>query len=40
MKVPNVITFSGSRRGMSDEQGLENSVLLLNKRRRSPRTRA
>jgi len=31
MKVPNVITFSGSRRGMSDEQGLENSVLLLNK---------
>jgi len=26
---PNVITFSGNRRGMSDEEGLENSTILL-----------
>ena len=30
-RVPNVITFSGNRRGMSDEEGLENSVLGLNR---------
>jgi hydroxypyruvate isomerase len=30
-KVPNVITFSGNRRGMSDEEALDNCVLLLNK---------
>jgi len=28
---PNVITFSGNRRGMPDEQGAENCVLFLNK---------
>jgi hydroxypyruvate isomerase len=28
---PNVITFSGNRRGMPDEEGAANSVLLLNK---------
>jgi hydroxypyruvate isomerase len=30
-RVPNVITFSGNRRGMSDEEGIENSVLGLNR---------
>ena len=30
-KVPNVITFSGPRKGMSDQEGLDNSVLILNK---------
>ena len=29
--VPNVITFSGNRRGMSDGEGLENTVLMLNR---------
>ncbi|HOK45737.1 MAG TPA: TIM barrel protein [Bryobacteraceae bacterium] len=29
--VPNVITFSGNRRGMSDEEGLENCVAALNR---------
>ncbi|MEK7406748.1 MAG: TIM barrel protein [Acidobacteriota bacterium] len=29
--VPNVITFSGNRRGMSDEEGLENCVIGLNR---------
>jgi hydroxypyruvate isomerase len=29
--VPNVITFSGDRNGMSDEQGAENTVLGLNR---------
>lgn len=29
--VPNVITFSGNRRGMSDEEGLENCVAGLNR---------
>ncbi len=29
--VPNVITFSGNRRGLSDEEGLENCVLGLNR---------
>ncbi|GGG99864.1 hydroxypyruvate isomerase family protein [Silvibacterium dinghuense] len=29
--VPNVITFSGNRRGMSDEQGAANTVLGLNR---------
>jgi hydroxypyruvate isomerase len=28
--VPNVITFSGNRRGMSDEEGADNCVLALN----------
>jgi len=28
---PNVITFSGNRRGMPDDQGAENCVLFLNK---------
>jgi hydroxypyruvate isomerase len=28
---PNVITLSGNRRGMPDEQGAENSVIFLNK---------
>ncbi|MFN0085792.1 MAG: hydroxypyruvate isomerase family protein [Blastocatellia bacterium] len=29
--VPNVITFSGNRKGMSDGEGLENTVLMLNR---------
>ncbi len=29
--VPNVITFSGSRRGLSDEEGIDNCVLGLNR---------
>lgn len=29
--VPNVITFSGNRRGMSDGEGLENTVAILNR---------
>ncbi len=30
-KVPNVITFSGNRRGMPDAEGLENCAIALNK---------
>ena len=30
-KVPNVITFSGPRKGMSDREGLDNSVVILSK---------
>lgn len=29
--VPNVITFSGNRKGMSDGEGLENAVTILNR---------
>jgi hydroxypyruvate isomerase len=29
--VPNVITFSGNRKGMSDGEGLENTVMMLNR---------
>ena len=29
--IPNVITFSGNRKGMSDGEGLENTVLMLNR---------
>jgi hydroxypyruvate isomerase len=29
--IPNVITFSGNRRGMADGEGVENSVLILNR---------
>jgi hydroxypyruvate isomerase len=29
--VPNVITFSGNRAGISDEEGIDNCVLFLNK---------
>ena len=29
--VPNIITFSGNRRGMSDAEGADNCVLFLNK---------
>jgi hydroxypyruvate isomerase len=29
--VPNVICFSGNRRGMSDREGMDNCVTLLNK---------
>ena len=29
--VPNVITFSGNRKGMSDGEGIENTVLILNR---------
>ncbi|MBK9169534.1 MAG: TIM barrel protein [Bryobacterales bacterium] len=29
--VPNVITFSGNRRGMSDDEGLDNCALILNR---------
>ena len=28
--APNVITFSGNRRGMSDQEGMENCALFLN----------
>ncbi len=30
-KVPSVIVFSGNRRGMSDQEGLENCVIGLNR---------
>ncbi|HXF26407.1 MAG TPA: TIM barrel protein [Bryobacteraceae bacterium] len=30
-KVPNVITFSGNRRGISDEEGKDNCVIGLNR---------
>ncbi|MBV9264526.1 MAG: TIM barrel protein [Acidobacteriaceae bacterium] len=30
-KLPNVITFSGNRRGMSDEEGKENCIIGLNR---------
>ena len=30
-KVPNVITFSGNRRGLPDSEGIENCVLGLNR---------
>ncbi len=30
-KVPNVITFSGNRRGMNDEEGKENTIAGLNR---------
>ena len=30
-KVPNVITFSGNRAGMSDDQGKENCIIGLNR---------
>ncbi len=30
-KVPNVITFSGNRAGMSDDEGLKNSIAGLNR---------
>src|ERR1700744_806123 len=30
-KVPNVITFSGNRRGMSDDEGARNCVIGLNR---------
>jgi hydroxypyruvate isomerase len=29
--VPNIITFSGNRRGMADAEGAENCILFLNK---------
>ncbi len=29
--VPNIITFSGNRRGLSDDEGLENCVVGLNR---------
>jgi len=31
MGVPNVITFSGNRKGMSDEEGARNCVVALNR---------
>jgi hydroxypyruvate isomerase len=31
MGVPNVITFSGNRKGMSDEEGAKNTIAGLNK---------
>jgi len=31
LKVPNVITFSGNRKGMSDEEGARNTVIGLNR---------
>jgi hydroxypyruvate isomerase len=33
-KIPNVITFSGNRRGLSDAEGLENCVIGLNRVKR------
>ncbi|HJU27200.1 MAG TPA: TIM barrel protein, partial [Rhodanobacteraceae bacterium] len=33
-KVPNVITFSGNRRGMSDEEGKENCIIGLRRIRK------
>ena len=30
-KAPNLITFSGNRRGMSDAEGMDNCALFLNK---------
>src|SRR5947208_2514228 len=30
-KAPNLITFSGNRRGMSDTEGMDNCALFLNK---------
>lgn len=30
-QVPNIITFSGNRRGMDDQQGADNCVALLNR---------
>ena len=30
-KVPNVITFSGNRRGMSDDEGAKNTIIGLNR---------
>ena len=30
-KVPNVITFSGNRKGMSDDEGAKNTVIGLNR---------
>jgi len=30
-KLPNVITFSGNRRGMSDEDGKQNTIIGLNR---------
>ncbi len=30
-KVPNVITFSGNRKGMGDQEGKENCILGLNR---------
>ena len=29
--IPNVITFSGNRKGMSDGEGIENTVAILNR---------
>ncbi len=31
VKAPNVILLAGNRRGMSDEEGLANTVILMNK---------
>jgi hydroxypyruvate isomerase len=31
MGVPNLITFSGTRRGMSDDEGLKNTIVGLNR---------
>jgi hydroxypyruvate isomerase len=32
--VPNIITFSGNRRGLSDREGMENCVIALNRIKR------
>ena len=37
--VPNVITFSGNRAGMSDEEGAKNTIIGLNSMRRCQRGR-
>src|SRR5437879_7022324 len=38
--VPNVITFSGNRAGMSDEEGAKNTIAGLNRVRKTPETNA
>ncbi len=38
--VPNVITFSGVRRGMDDREGADNCVAFLPTSRHTPKTRA
>jgi len=38
--VPNVITFSGNRAGMSDDEGAKNTIAGLNRVKKSPKTTA
>ena len=36
--APNVIALAGDRKGISDEEGLENTVIFLNNPRKPPKT--